>query len=278
MKLSAGPGRGHMRITPGSLAFASMLDGSSALLSAAVGQHKIPICHLRSRNVERLLALTSYKPLQSSICGDSAEHAVSHSLCTMSSSFQPAQAAIHDQSRSSPSSAFSSAMSSPIPPLPDNVLRSFHFPGQQRINEMNSHVFEALPQSAGNSIRHSRSAQAHDRDRATTANVETLTQGNHSMDWSGLSNHDLDLIIANLESRASERRNKIRRIEALSEELGLLISEQDWTAFLDRPSSESSLGIVVGETCDHGEYQHRRKRLIMSSRCLSPGQELTMIQ
>lgn len=73
------------------------------------------------------------------------------------------------------------------------------------------------------------------------------------MDWSGLSNHDLDLIIANLEARASERRSKIRRIEALSEELGLNICEQDWMAFLDRPSSESSLGIVVGETCDHGE-------------------------
>lgn len=118
---------------------------------------------------------------------------------------------------------------------------------------MGSHISEALSQSAGNSVRHSRSAQDNDRDRAATANFEAHTQVNDSMDWSGLSNHDLDLIIANLEARASERRSKIRRIEALSEELGLNICEQDWMAFLDRPSSESSLGIVFGETCDHGE-------------------------
>lgn len=118
---------------------------------------------------------------------------------------------------------------------------------------MNCHVSEALSQSSGNSLRHSRSAQANDHDRAASANVEAHTQENDSMDWSGMSNHDLDLIIANLEARASERRSKIRRIEALSEELGLRISEQDWMALLDRPSSGSSLGMVVGETCDHGE-------------------------
>lgn len=187
------------------------------------------------------------------MCGGSAEHAVSHSSCTMSSSFQPGQAAIHDQSQSSSNSAFSSERSSPIPSLPDNVIHSFHFSSQQRVNEMNSHVFEALSQSNGYSVRHSRSAQANDRDRAATANVEAHTQGNGNMDWSVMSNHDLDLIIANLEARASERRSKIRRIEALSEELGLSICEQDWMALLDRPSSGSSLGIVVGETCDRGE-------------------------
>lgn len=120
---------------------------------------------------------------------------------------------------------------------------------------MNSHVSEALPPSAGNNIRHSRSTRANDRDRAATSNVETRTQDNGSMDVSGLSNHDLDLIIANLEARVSERRNKIRRIEALSEELGLSNLGQDWMALLDRPSSEFSRGMALGETCDHGEIQ-----------------------
>ncbi|KAG6353610.1 hypothetical protein INS49_005572 [Diaporthe citri] len=78
------------------------------------------------------------------------------------------------------------------------------------------------------------------------------------MEFSGLSDHDLDLVIANLEARASERRYKIRKIEALSEELGLNIHQQDWAAFLRRPASGSSPSIADGQrTSDQHEAQNQ---------------------
>lgn len=121
---------------------------------------------------------------------------------------------------------------------------------------MNGNAVAAHPQSAGNSVNLSRSIGAEDPSAASTANGETNAQAKDSMDLSGLSNHELDLIIANLEARALERRNKIRKIEALSEELGLSVRQQNWVAFLNRPSPEPGRSIVIGERdCNHERIQ-----------------------
>lgn len=190
------------------------------------------------------------------MCGGSAERAASHSLRAMSSSFQPDQAIIYDGLESSSSSSSPSASSSPRPPLPDPVLRSFQFPDQQRTCEIDDNPITTHPRSAGNNVRDSRSVQTDDRGAATTATGETRQQEKDSMDWSRLSNNDLDLIIANLEAHASERRNKIRKIEALSEELGLSIRQQNWAALLNRPSLEPNRCIVVRKIRgDHEQVQ-----------------------
>lgn len=112
------------------------------------------------------------------------------------------------------------------------------------------------PRSAGNSVSLSRSIGADDPSEDSTTDGETHAQVKDGMNLSGLSNHELDLIIANLEARALERRYKIRKIEALSEELGLNIHQQDWAAFLSRPASRSSPSIVGGQrTSDQDEAQ-----------------------
>lgn len=91
------------------------------------------------------------------------------------------------------------------------------------------------------------SVSADDQGAATSANDENHAQGRGDIDLSGLSDHDLDLVIANLEARASERRYKIRKIEALSEELGLNIHGQDWAALLRRPAAGSIPSIAGGQ-------------------------------
>lgn len=135
------------------------------------------------------------------------------------------------------------------------MLRSFHFPSQQRANAIDGNATAAHPWSGGNGISLSRSIGANDPSEDSTANGETHAQAQDGMKLSGLSNHELDLVIANLEARALERRNKIRKIEALSEELGLNIQQQDWAAFLSRPVSRSSPSRAGGRTSDQDEAQ-----------------------
>lgn len=119
---------------------------------------------------------------------------------------------------------------------------------------MDGNAIPTHPQSAGNSVNLSRSVGADDPSAASTANG-THAQANGTK-LSGLSNHELDLIIANLEARTLERRNKIRKIEALSEELGLSIRQQNWVALLNRPSSEAGRSISIGERdCNHERIQ-----------------------
>lgn len=136
------------------------------------------------------------------------------------------------------------------------MLRSFQFPSQQRANAIDGNAIAAHPWSDGNGISLSRSIGANDPSEDSTANGETHAQAQDGMKLSGLSNHELDLVIANLEARALERRNKIRKIEALSEELGLNIHQQDWAAFLSRPASRSSPSIAGGQRpSDQDEVQ-----------------------
>lgn len=121
---------------------------------------------------------------------------------------------------------------------------------------MSSNDFPAHPRSASNSVRVFRSTGTDDPSAASTANGETHAEARDGMNLSGLSNHELDLVIAKLEARVLQRRNKIRRIEALSEELGLSTRQQDWLALLNRPSPEPSQSIVVAERdCDHAQIQ-----------------------
>lgn len=156
----------------------------------------------------------------------------------------------------SPDYSSSSASSSPRPPLPDAVLRSFGLPNQQRDGTLNSNGTESHTQSAGESVRHPVSADEH--GAATIANAEIPAQDRVDMDWSGFSDHDLDLVIANLEARASERRSKIRKIEALSEELGLNIHQQDWAALVSRFASGSGPGMAGSrDNSGQDEIQHQ---------------------
>lgn len=165
----------------------------------------------------------------------------------MSSNIQPGQATAHHGWESSSSSASSSAGSSPRPPLPDAVLRSFQFPSQRSVDAGVGNVVEAHTRSAGNSVPQSVNADDHRANTATTNNG-THAQERLGIKLSTLSNHDLDLIIANLEVRASERRAKIRRIEALSQELGLDISQHDWAALLNKPASDVSSRIAPSQS------------------------------
>lgn len=156
----------------------------------------------------------------------------------------------------SPDYSSSSASSSPRPPLPDAVLRSLRFPERQRDGTSNGNGTEAHTQGAGERVRHPVSADDH--GAGTIADAAIPAQDRVDMDWSGFSDHDLDLVIANLEARASERRNKVRKIEALSEELGLNIHQQDWAALVRRPASVSGPS-MAGSRDNFGqdEIQHQ---------------------
>ncbi|KAJ0107075.1 hypothetical protein J7T55_006954 [Diaporthe amygdali] len=148
-------------------------------------------------------------------------------------------ASVLDESASSSSS--SSASSPPHPPLPDAVLHSLRLSSQRQVDDTHLRVTEAPPGIAEKASHRPCSADSESPD-ATRDNV-IYARSSGQMDWSGLSDDRLDRIIANLEARALERREKIRKIEALSKELGLDVCQENWVASLNHLASSSSPSI-----------------------------------
>lgn len=155
----------------------------------------------------------------------------------MSSSFQPDQTPIEDGEESYSSSTFSSSTSSsggssPFPPLPDEVLRSFQVPDQLRVDARSDNAVEAHIWGSGRSVQQSVNAGDH-RDAPISANDENQTQIQRRNDLSEYDICDLRLIHAHYKTLASKHRERmIREIEANCEELGLNVRQQDWAALL----------------------------------------------
>lgn len=171
----------------------------------------------------------------------------------MSSIFHP-DVAVLDESASSSSS--SSAGSPPHPPLPDAVLHSLRLSSQRQVDDTHLCVTEAPPGIAEKASHRPCSADSESSDAAATRDNVIHTRSSGQMDWSGLSDDHLDRIIANLEARALERREKIRKIEALSKELGLDVCQENWVASLNQPASASSP--IIGNSQTNGDGDEMR--------------------
>ncbi|KAG8158543.1 hypothetical protein KVR01_011665 [Diaporthe batatas] len=167
----------------------------------------------------------------------------------MSPRFEPDPVAIQDGMLSfSNSPASSSANSSPHPPLPDEVLRSFQFRSQQRIGHRNGGAAEARPRDTVRSVGPSVINTEH-CDATASSNHENHTDSRDGSAYFMFSDQGLDIIAAKLEAVAEElerrriRDEKIRKIEALRERcktLGFNISQQDLEAWANGSAATSS--------------------------------------
>lgn len=178
----------------------------------------------------------------------------------MPSSFQPDQAPFEDRETSSSDSTSSSGGSSPILPLPDEVLRSFQFPDRQRVDATSGNAVEADRRGSGSSVQPSVNADEY-RDAAANANDEDRTQSQYRNDLSEYDIPDLRLINAHYKALVLDHREQIiREIEANCEELGLDVRQQDWAALLKnltatRPPTPRQ-GITANQTdLSHDEIQ-----------------------
>ncbi|KAK2616138.1 hypothetical protein N8I77_002845 [Diaporthe amygdali] len=127
---------------------------------------------------------------------------------------------------------------------------------RRQVDDTHLCVTEAPPGIAEKASHRPCSADSESSDAAATRDNVIHTRSSGQMDWSGLSDDHLDRIIANLEARALERREKIRKIEALSKELGLDVCQENWVASLNQPASASSP--IIGNNQTNGDGDEMR--------------------